>query len=56
MTKTDAPIDLIVAQLKMKTLFRGDVISQAINLIERLRDQLEEARATIEELERGNRQ
>lgn len=55
MTKTDSPIDLIVSQLKMKTLFRGDVISQAINLIERLRDQLEEARATIEELQSGDR-
>jgi hypothetical protein len=54
-TKNDAPIDTIVAQLKMKTLFRGDVISQAINLIERLRDQLEEARQTIEDLENGNR-
>lgn len=53
MTKTDAPIDSIVAQLKMKTLFRGDVVSQAINLIQRLRDQLEEAHAKIEELENG---
>lgn len=55
MTKTDAPIDNIIAQLKMKTLFRGDVISQAINLIERLRDQLNEAQQTIEDLENGNR-
>ena len=55
MTKTDGTIDTIIARLKSKTLFRGDVISQAINLIERLRDQLEEARQTIEDLENGNR-
>ena len=56
MTKTDTPIDTIIAKLKSKMLFRGDVISQAINLIERLRDQLDEARQTIKELENGKQE
>lgn len=50
MTKTD---EEIIAKLRMKKLFNGDVVSQAINLIERLREQLDEARATIEELQHG---
>ena len=50
MTKTD---EEIIAKLRMKKLFNGDVVSQAINLIERLRDQLAEAQANIEELQNG---
>ena len=50
MTKTD---EEIIAKLRMKKLFNGDVVSQAINLIERLREQLDEAHQKIEKLERG---
>ena len=56
MTKTDSTVAQIIAKLRMKKMFNGDVISQAINTIERLNEQLIEARDKIEELERGNRQ
>lgn len=56
MTKTDSTVAQIIAKLRMKKMFNGDVISQAINTIERLNEQLVEARQRIEELERGKQE